>query len=170
MQAFNYAISDNILTSGAALNMAKNADQLTLYWFPEFKEVVVANWTVVDKVTSGNDYTNDHVPSMYSNFAPIASLAKEIAFSLTESKCSAANTLGYSILHIFEYFMEMALLAPVPDWVPIYATPEGKFKNPSVGYYDEMIAPICHDEPQGALGKACVWSHGTNSITILDNE
>lgn len=66
--------------------------------------------------------------------------------------------------------MELALLTRVPDWVPIYATQEGKFENPAVGYYDEMFAPICYNEPQGILGKACVWSHGSNSITILDNE
>ncbi len=66
--------------------------------------------------------------------------------------------------------MELALLIKVPDWVPIYATQQGKFENPAVGYYDEMFAPICHDDPQGILGTACVWSHGEDSITIVDNE
>lgn len=28
--------------------------------------------------------------------------------------------LGYNILHVFEYFLEMALLMPLPDMVPIY--------------------------------------------------
>lgn len=59
---------------------------------------------------------------------------------------------------------------PVPDWVPIYANKQGSFENPSVGYYDLMFAPICYDDPQGVLGLACVWSHGANSITFLDNE
>ncbi|XP_037034206.1 L-gulonolactone oxidase 5-like [Bradysia coprophila] len=168
--AHNYVVPDDILTNGNAEHMAKNTDQISLYWFPAFKEVVVANWTIVDKSTKGTDYTNDHVPSTYNNFALITSVAKEIAFTLTESKCSTANTLGYNLLHLFEYVMELVLLLPLPDWVPIYATQEGRFKNPSVGYYDEMFAPICHDDPQKILGKACVWSHGSNSITILDNE
>lgn len=64
----------------------------------------------------------------------------------------------------------MALLMPIPDWVPIYATQQGVFQNPAVGYYDEMIAPICYEQPQGALGLACVWAQGTDSITVLDNE
>ncbi|KAG4068841.1 hypothetical protein HA402_004989 [Bradysia odoriphaga] len=168
--AYNYVVSDEILTNGSVVDMAQNTDQISLYWFPEFKEVVVANWTIVDKATPGTDYTNDHVPSMYRNFARVASLAREISFTLTESKCATASTLGYTLLHTFEYFMELALFIRVPDWVPIYATQQGRFKNPSVGYYDEMFAPICHDEPQGILGSACIWSHGSNSITILDNE
>lgn len=73
-------------------------------------------------------------------------------------------------MHVLEYFLELALLMPLPDWVPIYATQQGVFQNPAVGYYDEMIAPICHSEPQGILGTACVWSHGGNSVTILDHE
>lgn len=92
--AHNYVVSDDILTNGDAVSMAKNTDQISLYWFPEFKEVVVANWTIVDKTTPGTDYTNDHVPSTYSNFARVSSVAKEIAFTLTESKCATASTLG----------------------------------------------------------------------------
>lgn len=66
--------------------------------------------------------------------------------------------------------MEAALLYPIPDYVPIYATEQGAFSNPAVGWYDEMFAPICYDTPQGILGKACPWAHGANSITQLDNE
>lgn len=85
---------DEILTNGNAVNMAKITDQISLYWFPEFKEVVVANWTIVDQKCPGTAYTNDHTPSVYNNFALITSLVKEIAFSLTESTCAAANVLG----------------------------------------------------------------------------
>lgn len=92
--AHNYVVSDEILTNGSAVDMAKNTDQISLYWFPEFKEVVVANWTIVDKETPGTDYTSDHVPSIYRNFARVSSLAKEISFTLTDSKCATANTLG----------------------------------------------------------------------------
>lgn len=168
--AHNYVVPDDILTNGVAADMARNADQVSLYWFPEFKEVVVANWTVVDKKTPGTDKTNYFAPSVYSNFALVISLAKEIAFSLTESKCTVANTLGYTLLHVFEYVMELALLIPVPDFIPIYSTQKGHFKNPSVGYYDEMFTTICYDEPKGILGSACSWSHGANSVLILDNE
>lgn len=93
-RAHNYVLSDDILTNGKAIQMAKNTDQISLYWFPEFKEVVVGNWTIVDKSTKGTDYTYDHVPSMYDNFALVTSVAKEIAFTLTESRCAVANTLG----------------------------------------------------------------------------
>lgn len=93
-RAHNYAVSDDILTNGQAVDIAKATDQVSLYWFPEFKEVVVANWTIVKADTPGTDYTNDHTPSSYSNFALVTSLAKEIAFGLTESTCASANTLG----------------------------------------------------------------------------
>lgn len=93
-RAQNYVVSEDILTNGKVEDMAKNTDQISLYWFPELKEVVVANWTIVDKATAGTDYTNDHVPSTYSNFALVSSIAKEISFTLTESKCATANTLG----------------------------------------------------------------------------
>lgn len=55
---------------------------------------------MVDKNTPGNDYTNDHTPYVYNNFALITSLVKEIAFGLTESTCAAANALG--MLNIME--------------------------------------------------------------------
>ncbi|XP_037049943.1 L-gulono-1,4-lactone dehydrogenase-like [Bradysia coprophila] len=168
--AHNYVVPDDILTNGVAADMARNADQVSLYWFPEFNEVVVANWTVIDKETPGTDKTNYFAPSAYSNLALVASLAKEIAFSLMESNCAVANTLGYTLLHVFEYVMELALLIPVPDFIPIYSTQKGLFKNPSVGYYNEMFTTICYDEPKGTLGSACSWSHGVNSVLILDNE
>lgn len=93
-RAFNRAVHDDILTNGEVVKMAQKCDYMTLYWFPAFHEVVVSEWTLESKETPGTSYTNDHVPSLYSNFALIASLAKEVAFSLTESKCAVANTLG----------------------------------------------------------------------------
>lgn len=96
--AHNYVVCDDILTNGQAVHIAKSTDQVALYWFPAFKEVVVANWTIVDVNTPGTDYTNDHTPSVYNNFALVTSLAKEIALSLTESTCAVANTLGNEII------------------------------------------------------------------------
>lgn len=169
-RAVTYVEPDDMLTNGVAVNLAKTADQVSLYWFPEFKEVVVANWTIVDESTPGTDKTNYFAPSIYNNFALAISLAKEIGYSLTDSKCAGANTLGYTIFHIFEYFMELALLIPVPDFIPIFATQNGLYKNPSVGYYDEMFTTICYEKPKGFLGEACTWGHGSSSVLILDVE
>lgn len=67
--ANNYVVSDDILTNGKAIKMARNADQMSLYWFPEFNEVVVADWTIVDANTKGNAFTYDHVPSTYTSLS-----------------------------------------------------------------------------------------------------
>ncbi|KAJ6648570.1 L-gulonolactone oxidase 5, partial [Pseudolycoriella hygida] len=169
-RAYNKIVSDDIITNGEAVELARNTDILSLYWFPQFKEVVVSSWIIVDVNTPGTDYSNDHVPSTYSIFALFASVSKEIALTLTESQCAAANTLGYTMLHLMEFFLELALVLPVPYYVPIYANQQGIFRNPAIGYYDEMLAPVCHDKPQGILGAACVWSHGSNKMTLLNNE
>lgn len=94
VRAYNYVQPDKILTNGVAINWARTTDQIALYWFPAFEEVVISNWTIVDVNTPGNAYTNDHVPSTYENFALIATVAKEAAFSLTTSNCALANSLG----------------------------------------------------------------------------
>lgn len=78
--------------------------------------------------------------------------------------------VGYTLLHIIEYFLQLGLLTDTPDWVPIYTEDGERVKNPAVGYYDLMFAPICHSTPQGRLGAACVWDHHPNNLTILDNE
>lgn len=93
-RAYNYLVSDEILTNGVAIQWAKSTDQIAYYWFPAFEEVVVANWTLVDVKTAGNAWTNDHVPSTYENFALIASVAKEASFRLTTSTCALANSVG----------------------------------------------------------------------------
>lgn len=124
--AHNYLINEEILTNGKAIEMAKNADQLALYWFPEFNEVIVANWTIVDVNTPGTAYTYDHVPSIYevtafgvaSNFffklkiifklnehKTFSPVAKEAAFSLTSSTCALANSVGTN-----EYYLSIAFL------------------------------------------------------------
>lgn len=71
---------------------------------------------------------------------------------------------------MLEYYLELALLIKIPDFVPIYTEDGIKVQNPSVGYYDLMFAPICYDEPQGILGATCPWADYQNGITFVDNE
>jgi len=188
--AHNYVVPDDVLTNGVAKHWARTTDQISLYWFPAFKEVVVANWTIVDESTPGNAWTNDHVPPTYQNFNILTGILKEILFDLTSSTCALANSLGirntikntsiyllrpflllgYKFLHILEYYLELALLIKIPDFVPIYTEDGIKAQNPAVGYYDLMFAPICYDEPQGFLGAACPWASQENGVTFVDNE
>lgn len=92
--AHNRIVSEDILLNGEAIKMARNADQMALYWFPEFKEVIIANWTIVDESTEGNAFTYDHVPSIYRETALVAATAFESAFSLTSSTCTLASSIG----------------------------------------------------------------------------
>lgn len=78
--------------------------------------------------------------------------------------------VGYTILYAISKYTELALLQQVPLWVPIYTEDSYTIKMPAVGYYDVMFAPICHDTPQGIFGEACLWDHGPNNATIVDNE
>lgn len=168
--ATNAITSEDILTNGKAIEMVRNADQISLYWFPELEEVVVADWTIVGADTSGNAFTYDHVPSITSGFAFAVAVTKEAAFSLTTSTCALASSVGYTILYFFSYYLELALVQQVPFWVPIYTENGITIQNPAVGYYDVMFAPVCYDTPQGLDGRACIWDHGPNNVTILDNE
>lgn len=92
--ANNYITTEDILLNGQAIKMARETDQMSLYWVPEFKEVVVANWTIVDANTKGDAFTYDHVPSIYANTAAVVAKAAEAAFTLTSSTCPLANTIG----------------------------------------------------------------------------
>lgn len=92
--ANNYRVSDDMLTNGDAVKMAQSADQMALYWFPEFREVVVANWTIVDAETPGEAFTYDHVPSIYRETAYVVATAGEAAQSLTSSACTLASSIG----------------------------------------------------------------------------
>lgn len=71
---------------------------------------------------------------------------------------------------MMEYVAELSLIAQFPGKLPPYTENGLTWKDPAVGYYDEMIAPVCSDTPTGLLGEACLWAHGSNSLTILDNE
>lgn len=93
-QANNYFVSEEILLNGTAIKMANEADQMALYWFPEFGQVVVANWTIVDVNTKGEAYTNDHAPSIYREVSFVVATAAEAAHTLTTSTCTLASTIG----------------------------------------------------------------------------
>lgn len=69
-----------------------------------------------------------------------------------------------------EYYTQLSLLIQTPMFAPIYTEDEFTVKNPAVGYYDLMFAPICYDDERGPYKAACVWAHGNNEVTILDNE
>lgn len=107
--ASNYVTSDDILTNGKAIKMAQNTDQISLYWFPAWNEVVVANWTIIDVNTLGNSFTYDHVPSIYEGVALIAATVKESAFSLTASTCALANSVGTKKYEIYICFTLVTL-------------------------------------------------------------
>lgn len=94
VRAHNYIVPDDVLTNGTAWSWANTTDQITFYWFPAFKEVVVANLTFLPADTPGNAWTNAIVPPTYGYFNVIGSNAKEIAYDLTSNECAAASTLG----------------------------------------------------------------------------
>lgn len=92
--AHNYVVSDDILTNGTALDWARTSDQITFYWFPAFKEVVVANLTFVSADTPGEARSNAISPASYGYFNSIGTRAKETAYDLSTSECAAASGLG----------------------------------------------------------------------------
>lgn len=105
--ATNHITSEEILLNGEAIKMVRSTDQISLYWFPEFKEVVVANWTIVPASTKGDAFTYDHVPSIYRETAAALVTALEAAFSLTASACALASTIGtHDLLEVFHFLDE----------------------------------------------------------------
>lgn len=126
--ANNYITSDDILTNGKAITMAQNTDQISLYWFPAFNEVVVANWTIVDVNTHGNAYTYDHVPSIYESITAVTAVAKKTAFSLTSSTCALANSVGAEEYNIQIEFLMFTLIYRIHDSTcPFKYTEVGSF-------------------------------------------
>ena len=92
--AHNYVVSDDILTSGKASELAKTSDQITFYWFPALRKVVVANATFVGVTESGNAYSNSISTPSYGYFSLFASKAKEVASDFCSSTCSAVAGIG----------------------------------------------------------------------------
>jgi hypothetical protein len=60
----------------------------------------------------------------------------------------------------------LTLNRTVPDFPPIYSEDGVRVKNPAVGYYHRMFAPICKETGW----RRCPWHHGPDSIRLLDNE
>lgn len=92
--AHNYIVSDEILTNGTVIQMARETDQMTLYWFPAVNEVVVGNWTRVGVNTPGEAFTFDHVPPTYADTAAASAAFSDATFNLTSSTCPLANSVG----------------------------------------------------------------------------
>ena len=156
VRAYNYIVSDRILTNGSIEEMARNTDQLSIYWFPSFHNAVVSNWTIVDVGTPGDAWTNDHVPSTSRSFQFYSTRALEVA--------QAENSIN--TLNIFQAVSLLSLNRTIPDFPPIYTEDGVHALNPAVGYYHRMFAPIC----QKTGWKQCPWLHGSDSLKILDNE
>lgn len=95
--AHNYVVPDDVLTNGVALNWAKTTDQINFFWFPAFKEVVVANLTFVPVEENGNAFSNAIAPTTYGLFNFVVNKAKEIAYDLSSSECAAASALGINM-------------------------------------------------------------------------
>lgn len=87
VRAHNYVTKDDVLTNGMVQEWAKTMDQVTLNWFPAFKEVVVANYNMVDVKTPGEAWASHPVPSTYASFNCLINPAKEKAFELTSNPC-----------------------------------------------------------------------------------
>jgi len=157
VHAHNYVVSDEIITNGSVIDIARNSDQVSIYWFPSFGKVVIANWTILEDVnTPGTAWTNDHVPSTYKSFNFLAAGAIDKIQGLDST----------TSLNVFQAYMMRTLHELTPDFVPIYTEDGVKLENPAVGYYDDMFAPICNSS--GSL--QCPWFHGPNNLTLLDNE
>lgn len=91
--AYNYISPENVLTNGVASNWAKTSDQIMLYWFPMFKEVVVANLTFVPANTPGNA-ASSVVGSTSDAGSALITAIKETADNLATSECAASSALG----------------------------------------------------------------------------
>ncbi len=170
MLAHNYVVSDEVLTNGVALNWAKTADQITFYWFPAFKHVVVANLTFVSADTDGNAFTNAISPRAYGYFNFIAKKAKEIAYGLATTDCTLSSSLGNKISRAFEIMAKSSLLVQTPGFTPIYTEDGISVKNPAVGYPHSMFAASCTEDSVGFAGQSCFWAHGDidANMTVLD--
>lgn len=104
VRAYNYVVSDDVLINGEALNWARTSDQITFYWFPSFKQVVVANLTFVPSDTPGNAFSNAIAPPSFGFFNFNANRAKEIIYGLATSDCAVASSFGKKKL-FFHFFL-----------------------------------------------------------------
>jgi len=92
--AFNSPFPDSVLTDGTAINWARQADQMALYWFPSTSTVIVANWTIVDVNKTGNAFTYDHVPSTSDVMKVTVYNSLETLQELSTSTCVLQSQTG----------------------------------------------------------------------------
>lgn len=153
-----FVASDDVLTNGEAINWAKTSDQLTLYWFPSIAEVVVSNMSVVPAETAGNVklFMSTTFESNVLN-----TIYKESAFNLSASDCTAASSLGKTMLH----FLDMRFRTQLsPDLNGERQRPTDDNETSSaVGYPHDLLTAVCDEN--------CPWSHPKPySIETLDSE
>jgi len=156
--AQNYVVSDQILLNGSFIDMVNNTDQISLYWFPSFNQVIVANWTIVDASVPGEAWTNDHVPSTWITLNAPMIPGVELM--------QALDALSAPQLNLVQALTAQSLLTTVPDMQPIYTVDGFTVEMPAVGYYNRMFAPICYDHGVSQ----CPWFWGPYNLTQLDNE
>jgi hypothetical protein len=170
-RAINYVVDDTALTDGRVEEWARKTDQISIYWFPFLRELIIANWTIVPKDAVGKAWTYDHVPSTYEDSSLLLSIAMEKIFQLTESPCRLVSSTGYQLLSLFEGLTKSSLIEETPGFVPIYTEDGSSVSNPAVGNYDEMFAPTCRED-ETPDGLECPWAHGKvgSNLTLLDNE
>jgi L-gulonolactone oxidase len=143
VRAYNYEVPESVLSDGSINRWLEEVDQLALYWFPSAGSVVVANWTIVPVETPGEAWTYDHVPSTTRLFSVITSISSELFQSLAENICSSMAAFAYTIMQQAERYSISSLLRKAQLFVPIYTEDGETVKNPAVGYYDVMFAPVC---------------------------
>ncbi|XP_037041555.1 L-gulono-1,4-lactone dehydrogenase-like isoform X3 [Bradysia coprophila] len=172
VHAHNYVTSDVVLTNGMAVKWAQSTDQITIYWFPEFNDVVVANLTFIPVESRGNARSNAIVPSTYDNFNLIGTRLGETAADLTSNECAAASTLGYTILHVMEFLLASSLWTQTMSYVPIYTEDGVYVQNPAIGFPQSMLSTTCSEDSNRFLGEACPWAHGhiNANMTLLDSK
>lgn len=137
--------SDSIVTSGAAVRLARNSDYLQLQWFPRIKKVAVARGLYRDKETEGNAFT----PFYEETDAFLAARLQAAFDSLQEER-------RFRALYAVEENALLGLTEKVVDSTPMLTDDGVNMKSPAVGWNFNLTMDSC---------RMCDWSHGTFSTT-----
>lgn len=149
----------DILTSGKALEWAREYDHFQLWWFPSLQEVVVAKGNYLPflkNTTFEGNATNNLITEVTQYTARFAAVLYEF--------CNWAQ-IGLTIL---EGYMRDFLLKSIPTARPLYEE-GGTFKNPAVGIGWRLLSSQCRpgtcwwDNPWATVG-------GTESAIAFDTK